>query len=283
LTSPAVIASLVAVAWLAIALGFQARQREVVLGRAGTAPGAGWGSRRQPERSSSGLRPARVLIVLAAVACCQLAWKVAGIPGAIIALASFVLAPRAVRIRREARSTALMEEQLGDAVEGLASAIRAGMSMRQALVHVADESDPPISHSLRLIIERERMGVPLDSALEGWAEGAATPELRLVAGVLRLHHRVGGHSPAVLAQVARAIRSRVAAARELRSLTAQARLSGLILGLLPIGFFLFMSVVSRRDMQVAFHSPIGMAAVVSGLALDGLAFLWIRSLLRAAE
>ena len=66
--------------------------------------------------------------------------------------------------------------------------------------------------------------------------------------------------------------------REVRSLTAQARLSGTILGLLPIGFFLFLSVVSHHDMAAAYSSSIGVAAIAAGLVLDGLAFLWIRKL-----
>jgi tight adherence protein B len=99
--------------------------------------------------------------------------------------------------------------------------------------------------------------------------------------VLQLQHRVGGDAPAVLDDAVRTLRQRVAAAAELRSLTAQARLSGTILGLLPIGFFLFMSVVSRSEVSGALSSPIGVAAVIAGLVLDGLAFLWIRHLLRS--
>ena len=66
---------------------------------------------------------------------------------------------------------------------------------------------------------------------------------------------------------------------EVRALTAQARLSGAILGLLPIGFFLFLWTTSRRDIVGAFHEPAGIAAMVVGLALEGIAFVWIRRLL----
>jgi tight adherence protein B len=84
----------------------------------------------------------------------------------------------------------------------------------------------------------------------------------------------------VLDQVARTLRLRRAAARELRSLTAQARLSGAVLGLLPVGFFAFMSVVSKHDVQAAYRSPAGLASILAGLVLDGGAFLWIRKLLQ---
>jgi tight adherence protein B len=82
----------------------------------------------------------------------------------------------------------------------------------------------------------------------------------------------------VLDHARRALQEREITRREVHSLTAQARLSGTILGLLPIGFFLFLSVVSRHDMAAAYSSSIGVAAIAAGLVLDGLAFLWIRKL-----
>ena len=119
----------------------------------------------------------------------------------------------------------------------------------------------------------------LEESLEHWAREDGSSDIRLVASVLQLHHRVGGDSPVVLDQVSRTLRLRRAAARELRSLTAQARLSGAVLGLLPVGFFAFMSVVSRHDIQAAFRSPAGLASIVGGFVLDGGAFVWIRKLL----
>ncbi|HEY2964959.1 MAG TPA: hypothetical protein VGJ99_01625 [Actinomycetota bacterium] len=71
-----------------------------------------------------------------------------------------------------------------------------------------------------------------------------------------------------------------ASARELGSLTAQARLSATILGLLPIGFFLFLSVIARRDLEAAYETPTGVAAIGFGFALQGAAYVWIRHLLR---
>ena len=68
--------------------------------------------------------------------------------------------------------------------------------------------------------------------------------------------------------------------REVRSLTAQARLSGAILGLLPIGFFGFLWLTSRRDMLTALGSSLGRTAIVIGLVLEAAAFLWIRRLLQ---
>jgi tight adherence protein B len=109
-----------------------------------------------------------------------------------------------------------------------------------------------------------------------------TDDARLVVGVLTLHRRSGGDLPHVLDQVAATLRERSEAAREVRALTAQARLSGAILGLLPIGFFAFLWTTSRANIEGAFGSPIGITAIVIGVVLECIAFLWIRSLLEVA-
>jgi tight adherence protein B len=130
------------------------------------------------------------------------------------------------------------------------------------------------------VAEREDLGLPLEESLARWGAASASADVRLVADVLAL--RIGGGLPRVLDGVCTALRERGTARREVRSLTAQARLSGTILGLLPVGFFLFLFIVSRRDMTVAYSTPLGLAAIVAGLVLDGLAFLWIRKLVQVA-
>src|SRR5439155_10271356 len=149
----------------------------------------------------------------------------------------------------------------------------------QALAHAADEAETPLGASLRELVDGLGVGVPLDDALASWSSSVCTDDARLLSGVLRLNRRSGGDLPPVLDQVATTLRERRAAAREVRALTAQARLSGTILGLLPIGFLAFLWLTSRRDIRGAFHDPAGVAAVALGLTLEAIAFVWIKHLL----
>ena len=98
-----------------------------------------------------------------------------------------------------------------------------------------------------------------------------------IAGVLDLHRRSGGDLPIVLDGLATTLRERRAAYREVRALTAQARLSGVILGMLPIGFFAFLLVTSRDEMLDAIGTPLGGVSLGVGLVLELLAFVWIRA------
>ena len=207
-------------------------------------------------------------------------WIVASAPGALAGTLFGFAVTRLQGRRRAAARADLLEDQLADAVSSLAAGVRAGLSLPRAVAFAADEADQPLSASLSAVADLVDLGVPLDAALQDWADETHSADARLLAGVLDLHRRTGGELPGVLDGVATTLRERRAAAREVRALTAQARLSGAILGLLPIGFFLFLSVTSRHDMAAALHSSAGMAAIALGLTMQALAFVWIRSLLR---
>jgi tight adherence protein B len=207
----------------------------------------------------------------------------AGPIGVVILGAAGATVPSLAMRRARSRRSAATESQLLDLVVSLAAALRAGRSLEQALVAAAEEVGPPVGATIAAMTDEIELGTRPDAAVSAWAAAIATPEARLVAGVLALHRRTGGALAAPLDQLAATLRARRAAARELRSLTAQARLSAGILGLLPIGFFLFLATVSRSDIEAAVSTPTGLAAVVLGLVLQAAAFGWIRSLLRPGE
>jgi tight adherence protein B len=242
------------------------------LRRGAAAPGGSSEAEDRPRRLFSRSLP---WVLAGAIAGWLVIAPVAAAIGALAGWAASLLWFRRVA----SRSAAAWDEQLADVVGAVAAAMRSGLSMPQALGYAADESPEPIDGSLRRLVERVDIGVPIDTAVSDWAHGVGTDDARLLAGVLRLHRRTGGDLPAVLDQVGATLRDRRAAAQEVTALTAQARLSGAILGFLPIGFFGFLWLTSRSDIQVAFHTPAGLAAIAVGLALEGIASLWIRHLL----
>jgi tight adherence protein B len=199
--------------------------------------------------------------------------------GAAVGVGAALGARRLGSHRSRRASAALRDEQLADAVGALTSAIRAGLSVPQSLAYTAREAEPPLCADLEALVHDLESGVPSTEAIAGWTERVGTDDARLLGSVLELHRRTGGDLPVVLDQVAATIRERVAAGREVRALTAQARLSGLILGLLPIGFFAFLWLTSRRDIEGSLSTRAGMLSIGLGLALEAGAFLWIRRLL----
>jgi tight adherence protein B len=198
---------------------------------------------------------------------------------AIVATTVGLVVRHVLARRRAASIRRLQADQLADAVSATAAGLRAGLSLPQSLAYARDELDEPLSSDLADLVKAIDVGVPIGEALDAWADGHGTEDARLLAGVLDLHRRSGGDLPSVLDGLSVTLRERRAAHREVRALTAQARLSGVILGLLPIGFFAFLMLTSRREMLEAIATPLGGSAIGIGLGLEVLAFLWIRHLL----
>jgi tight adherence protein B len=187
---------------------------------------------------------------------------------------------RAVRRRRALAVTPIMiEERFADAVGALAAAVRSGASLTQAIRYASTEAVSPVRDDLVLVVEQVDTGIALDQALRSWSSARPGANVELVVGALELHRRSGGDLPAVLDQVVGTIRDRVSITREVRSLTAQARMSAWILGLLPVGFFGFLWLTSRKDIEGAMSTTVGIACVIVGLLLELGAFAWIRKLL----
>jgi tight adherence protein B len=184
-----------------------------------------------------------------------------------------------VRRRRRSEQRHRAAEQIADAAGALSAGLRAGLSLPQAFAYARDEGEEPLRSELAALVDAIDTGMPVGEALDGWADAHGSEDARLIAGVLDLHRRSGGDLPIVLDGLAGTLRERRAAHREVRALTAQARLSGVILGLLPVGFFAFLLLTSRREMLDAIATPLGGTSLGVGLGLEILAFLWIRHLL----
>ncbi len=205
---------------------------------------------------------------------------IAGVPGGVSGVGIAVAVPTLSRRRRAARRAAAVQDQLARAVATIAACLRSGRSVAQAIELVAGELDPPLGPTFRRAADRLELGDPFPETVRAWASDVGGPDARLAAGVLQLHRQTGGALAGTLEELGSTLRERRSGARELRSLTAQARLSATILGLLPIGFFLFLSAVAREDLEQAYRTNIGASAIVVGLVLQAAAYLWIRRLLR---
>lgn len=249
-------------------------------GRAEPAPSS---SRRVDEARPSGTvsmwRHPRTRLALGAAAIAFAGWVVAGALGAVIGGAT-ALGFQAIRRRRSrAKRAERLEQQLVEAVSVISSGLRVGQSLVQAIALAGKEVAPPLGPMLAEAADCIALGASFERTMEQWTGRIGTPEARLVAAVLGLHRRTGGDLAALLDRLGNTLRDRLAAAAEVRSLTAQARLSGTILGWLPIGFFVFMATTSRQDISAAYRSPLGATAIALGLLMQGAAYLWIRRLL----
>jgi tight adherence protein B len=204
---------------------------------------------------------------------------IVGWVGALIGGSIGAAIPVWLRRRDGARRAAALEVQLSDLAGSMALAVRSGLSAVRAIHVAAEDADAPISEPLRTLVEAGGLGDPFEEALHRFAETIGSDDARLFSLVVELHARTGGDLARALEEVADTIRHRVRVRRELRAMSAQGRISGTVLGILPIGFFLVLALTSRRDITPVITTPTGAAMIVAGLVMEALAFLWIRHLL----
>jgi tight adherence protein B len=179
------------------------------------------------------------------------------------------------RRRREPQAAAW-----GDLARSLAAGLRAGRTLTQAFDEAASDPDhAPTAPRIRTVLDLRAVGTPLDAALEELAH-PASPEADMLITVIRVGRRGGTGLPRLLDEFASSMRDRAEVAREVRALTTQARLSGRVLCLLPLGFLGFVLATSARDVAPVLVTPAGAAAVVGGLFLQAAGSWWIRSLVR---
>jgi tight adherence protein B len=215
-----------------------------------------------------------------ALLACVVGLRLAGWPGAVLGVVAAVALHRGLDRRRARKRSESLEVQLADLVEASALAVRGGASVAQALEIGAAEVDEPMRTIVSAVVAAQHLGTPFDQALDGLATTLGTEDARLYVMVMAIHHRSGGNVAGPLHEVAETIRHRMAVRRELRALTAQGRISGVVLGVLPVAFFVVLSATSHRELAPVYRSPAGAAMILGGLILDGLAYLWIRRLLR---
>src|SRR3954464_14064092 len=195
------------------------------------------------------------------------------------------LIPRFWLGRRKSGRLGAFNKQLPDTITLIANALRAGSSFLQAIELVVRESRPPISTEFGRVIREVNLGLPFDQALENMVRRVRSDDLELMATAISVQHQVGGNLAEILDSIAYTIRERIRIKGEIRTLTAQQRLSGYVVGFLPIGLAGFLFLAAPSFMEPMFDnrvSLIGLPAGVIILMFGGfmmfLGFLFIRKI-----
>jgi tight adherence protein B len=167
------------------------------------------------------------------------------------------------RRRRKIESQALLSLQL------LASGLRAGYSVPQAIGLVAREAPEPTASEFGLAGQEIFVGVGLADAMRHLAQRTANPDYELMSIIVRVQHEVGGNLAQILDSVSETLRERFELRRQVEALTAQQRLSSMVLTILPFALLLLLSVMDRTFVEPLFTETAGRIM----LALAGLMVL----------
>ncbi|RZU66663.1 tight adherence protein B [Microterricola gilva] len=181
---------------------------------------------------------------------------------------------------RAGRRRTAFAEQLDDALTLLAGSLRAGHSLLRAIDGVSQETDSPIAEEFARVVNETRIGRDLGDALAGTAERMRSDDFQWVAQAIAINREVGGNLAEVLDQVAHTIRERNQIRRQVKALSAEGKISAIVLILLPIAVFAFLLLIQPGYFAGLFSSIIGVIALVVAGILLVLGALWMMAVVK---
>jgi len=180
-----------------------------------------------------------------------------------------------VRIKTDRRRSAF-NDQLGDTLQLLTGGLRAGHSMMHAIDAAATDSDAPMSEELARVVNETRLGRDTGESLLSTATRMHSEDFSWVAQAIEINREAGGDLADVLDHVGDTIRDRGQIRRQVEALSAEGRMSALVLFCLPFGVGTIMFFMNPTYFSVLFESFLGIALIIASAVLLGVGGLWLR-------
>lgn len=196
----------------------------------------------------------------------------------IITLGLAIAAPYTLISIFYKRRLQTIEKQLPDAMIMLSASMRAGASFTTALDSLIQESSPPLSQEFSLLLREIRLGVDMDTALNHIEQRIPLEDFRLLLAAIRISREVGGNLAENMDKLAATLRSKLVMEGKVRSLTAQGRLQGVVMSLLPMVLVAVLMKLEPTAMGMLFTTRIGWAVLALILVMQVLGFLVIRKI-----
>ena len=181
---------------------------------------------------------------------------------------------------RQGRRERAFLAQLPDTLQMLAGSLQAGYSLPQALDTVVREGQPPMSVEFNRALVESRLGMPVEDALEGIGRRLASQDFSWVVMAVRIQRDVGGNLAELLVTVADTLRERERLRRQVNVLSAEGRLSGWILGGLPVVFFVYLAVANPTYLGPMWSTPLGIGMMILAVVLLSVGAFWLTRVIK---
>lgn len=179
---------------------------------------------------------------------------------------------------RAQRRVAKFEEQFPEAIELMARALRAGHAMTTGLALVAEELPDPVGTEFRLVYDRQNFGMSMPDALRHLAERVPLLDARFFVTAVLTQRESGGNLAEILDNLGDVIRQRFRVKRQIRVVTAHARLTGWVLTAIPVVIGLAMAVVAPDNIMTLIDDPLGIQLMAAAFVLWLVGYVAIRRL-----
>lgn len=198
----------------------------------------------------------------------------------LLFLAGGIIGPWAVLLLRRSRRRRRFYDSLPDTLQLLSGSLSAGLSLAQGIDTVAHEGSDPVAGEFRRVMVEIRLGVDIEDALQGVADRFDSEDFSWVVMAIRIQRQVGGNLADLLDTVAATLRERQYVRRQVAALSAEGRISAIVIGALPPIFTLYLLLTNRSYLQPLFHDPRGVIMVVFGVVWLAIGAVWMSRLVK---
>lgn len=229
-------------------------------------------------RAGMRVRPAEFLIITLIVMTvtgfllATLGWSFMGSGSAAFGLVGFLVGwifPVVYVIIRRNKRMSRFNDQLLDLITLMSNSLKSGYGFMQSLNLVAEEANPPASEEFGRVVRENNLGIPIDKALVRLVDRMDSDDLDLLVTAVLIQRETGGNLSEILDNISSTIRERIKLHGQIDALTAQGKMGGFIISMLPVALgiiFYIMDFFRAEPLMVPFMThPFGIAAIVAGI------------------
>lgn len=170
------------------------------------------------------------------------------------------------------------EKQLPDALDLMGRALRSGHSLASGLNVVASEMPTPICQEFRAVYDEQNMGIPLEQALRNMLTRIPNLDLKFFVTAVNIQRQAGGDLAEILSKIAGLVRERFKLLGQVKALTGEGRMSGVVLMALPIVLFLAVYYINADYVMVLFTHPLGQKMLYTAIFMQVLGAICIKKI-----
>ena len=194
-----------------------------------------------------------------------------------ICVIGFAIPPFMVQRSRKQQQQ-LFNKQLGESLTIMSNCMRSGYSFQQAMNSISKEMQPPISTEFGRVVREINYGATLEQALENMAQRVGNKDLDLLISAVITSTQVGANLSEILDTISETVTDRIRLREEVRVFSAQGRMSGIIIGLLPVAVILFLMILNPTYLMDFVNHPIGKILLIASVFLEVTGFIIINKI-----
>ena len=191
-----------------------------------------------------------------------------------ICVVGFSIPPVMVQ-RSRARQQQLFNKQLGESMTIMSNCMRSGYSFQQAMHSISKEMPPPVSTEFGRVVREMNYGATLEQALNNMSQRVNSKDFDLLISAVITSSQVGANLSEILDTISETITDRIRIREEVRVFSAQGRMSGIIIGLLPVAVTLFLMILNPSYITDFLNNFLGKALLIASVFLEAIGFILI--------